>query len=349
MKIMKRLKYGKLIGISLALLTLLSAAACTGGQSQMNQSQTGLQTSLVELEPENPTGENSENSEPAETESSKPEESSEKEFRFFSVNPQAPLTEESKTPEAQLQLFCDNYTEIRRDFAYHGYGDNPDGDIMFYHLAVVDFNRNGRLDFLVASYAGSGLCSSLEVYEVDESYTGIAKLGVDGEYDFVSSADFYPSEQFTCYEKDGKYYYFVEDVWSGGYDNKGIGHYAYSFGEEVEGILMGEFFLSPESPSDMNLVHVYLFDSKDNIVPTEEAFNTMLDSFWIGFKEQPPVEVKWMNFPEKEFCEEAVRESYSGYNENGTQAPERLDYTYFKEFYGDETQFVVEDKKRDQP
>ena len=223
----------------------------------------------------------------------------------------------------------------------------------FHRIAITDLNHNGRLEIMISSVQGSGLCSDTAMFEVDENYSSLIQLKANGNSDLAWDSDldwngdFVMYDDFCCYKKGDSYYYPVENFGSGGWDSKQDSLCSYSFDGGINNSQIVKYILSADSPGN-KLIHVYLYDSDNALIPDGNDYRDILNNYWNDYEEYSTVSVKWVVYPAtKEESLAAIKESFDGYNEKPFQ---KTDYFQdFRSVYGDEYEYRIEteDIKRD--
>lgn len=243
-------------------------------------------------------------------------------------------TEYTSDFESQLTLIEDQYDVWGKDRAKSDYYLN------LCKIAITDLNRNGRLEIILSVCEGSGVFSTTEVYEVDESYSSLKMLENDDENNQDDIGDFQNYDTLSCYKKGGSYYYAIEDYYSTGFPQKGSSLHSYNFDDRFECDLIAGFVLAPEGiVVDDKVVDVKLYDGNNNTLKSEEEFNKVIADYWEDYEKQPDVAVKWVSFPTKDICHESIKDSYEGYNENSNEECEPL--TDYKTVYGEYYEYLI--------
>ncbi len=239
-----------------------------------------------------------------------------------------------KSVDSQLELISGYYDTI--------YDTYNEGVFMLDYsslFAITDLNKNGRLELVLTECQGSGAFSTTVIYEVSQDYTTLEEM-LNQENDTVDYlADFSLYDDFECYEKDGKYYYVVEDYNSVGWDWKGTFFYSYCFDGSISCEDIGGYLLYGEGIAEEDIRHVNLWDADLNCFATEDEYYAYMNSYWDGYNKQPSVKVSWQYFPKKEEFLEMLHASYGEYNENAPEKNTDYDYTYI---FGDDYEYIIE-------
>ncbi len=247
--------------------------------------------------------------------------------------------------ESQLDLFAAEYSNWK--ILYEDWASSPDEDVKVvgeYKVAVADLNRNGRLELICSSLQGTGLFGVTVVYEVNESYDGVIRLdSVDDKDGEDVGGDFISHPVLNCYEKDGIYYYAVEDYTPTGASLIEECLYAYSFEDCIDHEKIGGYTLKvDEYDYDAwcaKSVLVKFCDANRDYLDDEKALDKLIKDYWKDYKEQPCVEIKWVDVPEESDCLASLKESLEGYNEDSALTCELLpDY---RTHHGDTPEYTI--------
>lgn len=274
-----------------------------------------------------------ETDEPDVTETDEPEidETDEPEIQPDSVD----NANELSNVEDQLALIEDSFDTI--------YEELNDGYFSFEYsgmYAITDMNRNGRLELLITDCQGTGAFSYSAMYEVSEDYSTLERVSSeDEEFGIDMTGDFVCYNDFECYEKDGKYYYIVEDYCSAGWDYKGSYFYSYNFDDCMSYEDIGGFLLYGEGMAEENLRHVNLWDSDGTCFENEDDYFAYMKDYWNGYEKQPSVHVSWQRFDNKENFGETLQTSYEEFD---TNAGDKETEFGFKYIFGDDMEYIIE-------
>lgn len=243
-------------------------------------------------------------------------------------------------PDSQPELIADWY-DVLTDYV------NKEMSGPFFHrIAITDLNHNGRLEIMISSIQGSGHCSDTAMFEVDENYSSLIQLKAKGNSDLAwdsdldRNGDFVSYDDFCCYKKGDRYYYPVENFGSGGWDSKQDSLCSYTFDGGINNSQIVRYILSADSPGN-KLIHVYLYDSDNALIPDENDYRDILNNYWNDYEKYSTVSVKWVVYPEsKEESLTSIQESFDGYSEKEFR---KTDYFQdFRSVYGDGFEYRIE-------
>ena len=97
-------------------------------------------------------------------------------------------------PNSQPEFIADWY-DVLTDYV------NKEMSGPFFHrIAITDLNHNGRLEIMISSVQGSGLCSDTAMFEVDENYSSLIQLKANGNSDLAWDSDLDRNGDFVLYD-----------------------------------------------------------------------------------------------------------------------------------------------------
>lgn len=244
--------------------------------------------------------------------------------------------------DSQLVLLSDYFNKCLDE--YYKYNHFPQN----LHFAIVDLNRNGRLELIITDIMGSGHFSITCFYEVSDDYQTLdmmktaetSNIPEDIDYSYVDGiGDFLYYEELECFKKDNKYYYLLSDATSAGLGCMfGEAFYSYSFDGMVEKDKIGTYVLSPYNDNtDRIKINFY---SKYGGLETEEKYLHFMSSYWYGYEKQPNTSIKWIYLSDNQDIGSAIIESYNGFNTNAV-CEKAEDYDY-RDIYGNDCEYVTE-------
>ncbi len=244
--------------------------------------------------------------------------------------------------DSQLVLLSDYFNKCLDE--YYKYNHFPQN----LHFAIVDLNRNGRLELIITDIMGSGHFSITCFYEVSDDYQTLDMMKTaktsyipeDIDYSYVDGiGDFLYYEELECFKKDNKYYYLLSNATSAGLGCMfGEAFYSYSFDGMVEKDTIGTYVLFPYNDNtDRIKINFY---SKYGGLETEEEYLHFMSSYWYGYEKQPNTSIKWIYLSDNQDIGSAIIESYNGFNTNAV-CEKAEDYDY-RDIYGNDCEYVTE-------
>ena len=244
--------------------------------------------------------------------------------------------------DSQLVLLSDYFNKCLDE--YYKYNHS----LQNLHFAIVDLNRNGRLELIITDIMGSGHFSITCFYEVSDDYQTLDMMKTaetsyipeDIDYSYVDRiGDFLYYEELECFKKDNKYYYLLSNATSAGLGCMfGKAFYSYSFDGMVETDEIGTYVLSPYNDNtDRIKINFY---SKYGGLETEDKYLHFMSSYWYGYEKQPNTSIKWIYLSDNQDIGSAIIESYNGFNTNAV-CEKAEDYDY-RDIYGNDCEYVTE-------
>lgn len=247
----------------------------------------------------------------------------------------------------QLDLITDSYDYLYEDFDLTCY--SPEESRLPASFAITDLNHNGRLEIILSSCVGTGCYSNSQFYEVTEDYSSLQRLDINGETvtddigDLMIPRDGDQITTYNCYMLDGEYYYEIADYASDGWTKKHHFFYSYSFGTEVSREYIGGCAVNVDTEAD-NTINVWLSNASREFFEDDVSYSDYMNSYWSGYEQLSPCEVKWVLFNDEDSFADLVTESYYAFNPESERTVENTyDYReYFSGFYGDDYEFVIQ-------
>lgn len=244
--------------------------------------------------------------------------------------------------DSQLVLLSDYFNNCLDE--YYKYNPSPQN----LHFAIVDLNRNGRLELIITDIMGSGHFSITCFYEVSDDYQTLHMMKTaetsyipeEIDYSYVDGiGDFLYYEELECFKKDNKYYYLLSNATSAGLGCMfGKAFYSYSFDGMVETDEIGTYVLSPYNDNTGRIkINFY---SKYGGLETEDEYLDFMSSYWYGYEKQPNTSIKWIYLSDNQDIGSAIIESYNGFNTNAV-CEKAEDYDY-RDIYGNDREYVTE-------
>ena len=234
--------------------------------------------------------------------------------------------------EEQLAVISSCYEECKEAYFEEIGGQAP-------KFTIADLNHNGRLELIFSDCQGTGAFSYTRFYEVSEDYTYLSEISTSDNDNIDTLGDFLTYDVLTCYEKDGIYYYIVEDYSSSGWDYRGTQFYMYSLDGCVEYTGMGGFVLEGTMNENNECVyHVKMYDSAGKICAGEEDYLADKNSFLMEYNKKSSCKIVWMSMTDGRPLLEKIQASYAGFDpEYGNS---EVDFSYTK-IYGENANYII--------
>lgn len=234
--------------------------------------------------------------------------------------------------EEQLAVISSCYEECKEAYFEEIGGQAP-------KFTIADLNHNGRLELIFSDCQGTGAFSYTRFYEVSEDYTYLSEISTSDNDNIDTLGDFLTYDVLTCYEKDGIYYYIVEDYSSSGWDYRGTQFYMYSLDGCVEYTGMGGFVLEGTMNENNECVyHVKMYDSAGKICAGEEDYLADKNSFLTEYNKKSSCKIVWMSMTDGRPLLEKIQASYAGFDPEYDNS--EVDFSYTK-IYGENANYII--------
>lgn len=234
--------------------------------------------------------------------------------------------------EEQLAVISSCYEECKEAYFEEIGGQAP-------KFTIADLNHNGRLELIFSDCQGTGAFSYTRFYEVSEDYTYLSEISTSDNDNIDTLGDFLTYDVLTCYEKDGIYYYIVEDYSSSGWDYRGTQFYMYSLDGCVEYTGMGGFVLEGTMNENNECVyHVKMYDSAGKICAGEEDYLADKNSFLMEYNKKSSCKIVWMSMTDGRPLLEKIQASYAGFDPEYDNS--EVDFSYTK-IYGENANYII--------
>ncbi len=234
--------------------------------------------------------------------------------------------------EEQLAVISSCYEECKEAYFEEIGGQAP-------KFTIADLNHNGRLELIFSDCQGTGAFSYTRFYEVSEDYTYLSEISTSDNDNIDTLGDFLTYDVLTCYEKEGIYYYIVEDYSSSGWDYRGTQFYMYSLDGCVEYTGMGGFVLEGTMNENNECVyHVKMYDSAGKICAGEEDYLADKNSFLMEYNKKSSCKIVWMSMTDGRPLLEKIQASYAGFDPEYDNS--EVDFSYTK-IYGENANYII--------
>lgn len=167
---------------------------------------------------------------------------------------------------------------------------------MYGSYAILDLNKNGRLEIIISYNAGTGRFSYNRLFEVNDRYDGLIEYKYEKPWR-ESEVDFLLSDEVVCYydTEENEYYYIFEDYTFGGLEYYSYNERAiYLKDNQVKEKLFGE----EEASWDERIGEfICTYYSKDGDIIGEDEYMNAIENYFKDYKKEK-IKITWLNFGE---------------------------------------------------